>query len=105
MNLLDKENPLTGYMEQFVESAINSIHLIFSESFTAETNDETRINFTLLERFESDATFIVTIPFSGRISGEFFLCLDKEMWQLFITNSLGVSATPDLMSRPNPAHS
>lgn len=97
MNLLDKENPLTGYMEQFVESAINSIHLIFSESFTAETNDETRINFTLLERFESDATFIVTIPFSGRISGEFFLCLDKEMWQLFITNSLGVSATPDLM--------
>lgn len=97
MNLLDKENPLSGYMEQFVDSAVNSIHLIFSESFKAELNHENSINFILLERFESEATFVVTIPFSGRISGEFFMCLDKEMWQSFIAHSLGVPATTELM--------
>ena len=81
---------LTQYMHHYVEATVLGFQKVFGVDVEPKSGEDRTPSVNVDQGIETQHRYIIQIPFSGVISGEYFLCLDVDCWRKFISSNFAL---------------
>lgn len=92
----DEESPILRYMMAYIESLEQGFQALLGESIYTSVAEKNDPKIEEAAKFNTNKAYIIQIPFSGTISGDYFLCLDFKAWANKIASSLGLGEDEEI---------